>query len=366
MRDKKVTPWQVGASFIGTVIGAGFATGQEIMQFFTSFGVLGMFTLVLSGVLFSYVTYKIFYISTGLNTSNYKDFIYKLCGNKLGLAYDFMITLFLFLGTSIMFSGSGAIFEENLGIPRIIGILVIAVCTLLIVLQSLNGILKINSIIVPILLSVTIMVLIRVMAGGSTADIAARAVEIKPSPIKSIFYLLFYCSYNMILSLGLLTAFSKDKKDLKILRRGAAIGGMGLMLLSAALNICLLSNSPEIFTRSIPMLYIVRNYGPAIQYSLMLCIWCAVFSTAIANVFSLSGRLTRKHPKFYTLANLLIVVICIPMAMMDFKSLISFFYPLFGALSIYLVICVLWVYRELRQGTFQGRAAERGIRDLNI
>ena len=348
MRDKKVTPWQVGASFIGTVIGAGFATGQEIMQFFTSFGLIGIFTLLLSGFIFSYVTYMIFYISTNLNTGNYKDFIYRLCGSKLGFAYDIAITLFLFLGTSIMFSGSGAIFEENLGIPRIIGILVIAVLTLIVVLQSLGGILKINSVIVPILLTVTIVVLIRVLASSSALDIMSKALEIKASPGKSIFYLLFYCSYNMILSLGLLTAFSKDKKDLSILWKGAAIGGIGLMLLSAALNISLLSNSPEIFSRSIPMLFIAKGYGSTIKYSLMLCIWCAVFSTAIANVFSLSGRLTRKHPRFYTVANLLTIIVCIPMALMDFKSLISFFYPLFGALSIYLVIRILHVYYELR------------------
>ena len=32
----------IGSAFIGIIVGAGFASGQEILQYFTSFGTLGI------------------------------------------------------------------------------------------------------------------------------------------------------------------------------------------------------------------------------------------------------------------------------------------------------------------------------------
>ena len=37
-------------AFVGLVVGAGFATGQEVIQYFISFGAIGIVGAVLSGV----------------------------------------------------------------------------------------------------------------------------------------------------------------------------------------------------------------------------------------------------------------------------------------------------------------------------
>jgi len=66
---------QIGAVFIGTVVGAGFATGQEILQFFTCFGKIGMITILLSGVLFYIIAAAVMKAAADSGTYNYKDFI---------------------------------------------------------------------------------------------------------------------------------------------------------------------------------------------------------------------------------------------------------------------------------------------------
>ena len=38
MKNTGVSTLKVAAAYIGTVVGAGFATGQEILQFFNRFG----------------------------------------------------------------------------------------------------------------------------------------------------------------------------------------------------------------------------------------------------------------------------------------------------------------------------------------
>lgn len=44
--------WQIAAVYVGTVIGAGFATGREIMEFFTRYGTAGTVGIIISGCLF--------------------------------------------------------------------------------------------------------------------------------------------------------------------------------------------------------------------------------------------------------------------------------------------------------------------------
>ncbi|KHF27179.1 hypothetical protein LR68_03986 [Anoxybacillus sp. BCO1] len=43
---------QIAFVYVGTVVGAGFATGKEIVQFFTQYGAIGFVTIAASGGLF--------------------------------------------------------------------------------------------------------------------------------------------------------------------------------------------------------------------------------------------------------------------------------------------------------------------------
>ena len=59
---KRSVPESVKAAMviIGTVIGAGFASGQEVMRFFTGYGAKGLISIVLSGLLFIWICCLVF------------------------------------------------------------------------------------------------------------------------------------------------------------------------------------------------------------------------------------------------------------------------------------------------------------------
>ncbi len=348
MSESKNLSWQVGAAYIGTVIGAGFASGQEIMQFFTQYGTIGLLMACLTGTMFFICGYCIFYLSRHYKVYDYNSFIIKVCGPRLSLVYDCIISMFLFFGASIMFAGSGAIFEESLGINRAIGVSIIALLTLLIVLKSVKGILKVNSVVVPVLITVILFVLLKTMYSNNINILPSKLNSIYSGDIlKPIFAFIFYCSYNLVLAVGVLTAFSQDIGNLKTLKRGAFIGGIGLMMLSIALNTCLILYMPAISKLSIPILYIAGLHGTYIKYAVLLCIWCEICTTALANVFSLANRIAKNRPTTYKFSSLFIIIACIPLSLFNFKSLISFFYPLFGALSMFLIGFILIRYVQV-------------------
>ena len=61
---------------IGTMIGAGFASGKEIYLFFFSFGIEGIIGLLISAVITGITIYKTLEIINKNDIKTYKQFIY--------------------------------------------------------------------------------------------------------------------------------------------------------------------------------------------------------------------------------------------------------------------------------------------------
>ena len=60
---------------IGTLIGAGFASGQEMHIFFFSYGTNGLWGLLISSILMGIIIYKTLKMVDKYGISNYKELI---------------------------------------------------------------------------------------------------------------------------------------------------------------------------------------------------------------------------------------------------------------------------------------------------
>ena len=58
---------------IGTIIGAGFASGQEIYSFFNIYGENGLIGILLSCVIIGIVIYKVLTLSNEKSISTYQE-----------------------------------------------------------------------------------------------------------------------------------------------------------------------------------------------------------------------------------------------------------------------------------------------------
>ena len=63
---------------IGTLIGAGFASGQEIYIFFYQYGVKGILGIIISSALLGFVIYKVLHICKENEITNYKSFLKRI------------------------------------------------------------------------------------------------------------------------------------------------------------------------------------------------------------------------------------------------------------------------------------------------
>lgn len=249
--------FQIGAAFIGLIVGAGFASGQEILQFFTSFGYAGIAGSLVATALFAFIGMNLTQLGSQLQSDSHKDVIYHICGRYLGVVVDFIITFFLFGVTVVMLSGAGAIFEQQFGIPSIIGSIVVTALTILSITLNVKRVIALISAVTPFLLVLVIIIMVYSLMNfdASSAEIAAAVEQQKPAASNWVLGALLYVSYNIAAGASMLTVMGGTVKDQKVAGWGGIIGGVGLGLLILLINITMLTRLSEISDVPMPMLF---------------------------------------------------------------------------------------------------------------
>ena len=119
--------FEIAAVFIGTVVGAGLASGKEITQFFTSFGLKSFLGILFCGVFYVIMGSIIAKISIKYSLNSYSDVLKVISPNLLGKITGVITTFYLISSASIILAGSGALINQFFGIPKIIGSLMLKI-----------------------------------------------------------------------------------------------------------------------------------------------------------------------------------------------------------------------------------------------
>ncbi|SKC37167.1 YkvI family membrane protein [Maledivibacter halophilus] len=109
------------------LIGGGYATGREIVEFGGKFGALGWLGGVGIFIGFTIVSILTFEFARLFRTYNYKSLVEKLIG-KGWIFYDIIYILLAILIIAVMASATGEIVENTIGIPYwggVLGVIVI-------------------------------------------------------------------------------------------------------------------------------------------------------------------------------------------------------------------------------------------------
>jgi len=323
---------QIAFVYVGTVVGAGFATGKEIVQFFTQYGAIGMVTIALSGGLFIFFGTRLMMMANRLHARSYEQLNAYLFG-KVGVFVNVFMFLVLFSVTSVMLSGAGAVFEEQLHMPAFVGLMLTVLLAFVTMLFGLNGILSVNMIVVPLMIAFSLF--ISFMNGG-------EIVWTKP-PLAAFFSPFAYVAFNLAMAQVVLVPLAAEVNDEKVIRLGGWLGGLLLMfiLLSSHLSLSFL---PELQSYSIPMAEVVKRSLASFYGLYVVIIYGEIFTSFIAGVFGLHRKLALffQNP-MVVLAALLLAMYAF--SLVGYHALLTVLYPLFGYMSI--VFIFLLFYRKM-------------------
>lgn len=351
MKNNSHLIFQLAAVYIGTIVGAGLASGQEITQFFSIHGHKSFYGIFLCCIMYIFVSSIIIKLSVTLDLKSYNDLIITVSPNFLGEVVNFITSIFLICGTGIILAGSGSMISQYFHVSRLVGIALMCLLSCIVLFRNTKGLIEVNSLIVPSLLIVICTIfLLYIIFAMDNSNIKNLIAVPTITNIKSNWFLsaLLYGSFNILGSSGVLVPISNESKNIKVLITGITFGAVALTLLASAINFLLLVNMPNTLKYEIPLLYISNRFGNPIQSLLLIVIWLEMFSTCVSDIYSVTKVMEQRFSINYNLGVLLSVLIAIPISQFGFVRLISFLYPAFGAISLlFLLKCTFFYYRNL-------------------
>ncbi|MGE6258542.1 YkvI family membrane protein [Heyndrickxia sporothermodurans] len=330
---------QVAAVYVGTVIGAGFATGREIVEFFTRYGFIGMISILLAGYLFIVLGSKIMVKAIDLKANSYEVFNRYLFGKKIAVLMNIFM-MFMLLGVcGVMFSGAGAVFKEHLGIDKNIGIYITIVLTVIIMLIGTKGVFAVNTFVVPMMIIFNFIVMTQSIMTPNFVETFLHIPEID-NGWRFLLSPFSYAALNLILAQAVLVPIAYEVNDKDVVRWGGIIGGalLTLILLSSHFTLITLPNVAQF---NIPMAVIVQNTFSSIYFIYVVIIYGEIFTSIIGNIYGLGKQLQQYISLKMIWLYLIIISIVLLISKINYGTLLSFIYPLFGYISLVFMILLL-------------------------
>lgn len=339
------TTFQVAATYVGAVMGAGFASGQEIQQFFVRFGYWGLAGIILSSILFSLLGLAALDLQEKWKVTSYKEFFSRLLGSNLGKWADRLVSILLFVGMIAMVSGSGALFYEYFGFSKWLGISLTVFVIALALWYRGEGVLWINSVLIPLkfifCLGITIASIVLISSGDHEQVVSIPHPIIKHWIISAILYV----SLNATLAMVVFASLGREIQK-KGARLGAVLGGVALGVFAFSIGASLM-RFPDIGTLEIPMVAIAGKLGDWPAFFYVVVLWLAMITAAVGNGFSLVSRVVDSGKWSYGYTTLSLLIFILPVAGVKFSYIVQLVYPLFGYIGLIFLPTIFYYWRRV-------------------
>lgn len=324
---------------IGTIIGAGFASGKEIFLFFSIYGNLGILGIFISNILTCLIIYKTMKLINLFNLDSYDSLVKVLSNNNIvNNSFSIIINIFVYLSFIIMISGFGAFFYETYNINNFITSIIISFICFYLFNNNINNIVKINILLIPFLIIIIFIFSIKKLC-----------ITLNYISFNQLFYninwllsSILYSSYNSILLIPVILTLHKlidnlNSKNLKCI--SFFIFSILVVLSISIINLLFSIDNNIIKNIEIPILYISKNMGSIYYFLYGFIIIIAIFTSAISTGYSCVNIF--KNNIYFKYISFFICFSSLLFSNINFSSLVEILYPIFGLLGIIQILYLL-------------------------
>ncbi|SEQ06913.1 YkvI family membrane protein [Piscibacillus halophilus] len=327
---------------VATMIGAGYASGREIWEFF---GHESGLAILLFMMMFIISCIVVLTISYELKTEHYLPVLQTLVGKKFANFYDWGVLLYLFTMLFVMISGSGAT-VHILELPYFLGVILMIVLLLAVIPYGMDGIVSINRFLLPMLiigLAVVLIIFIYRENVPYIYNLYEQSNWASAIPFTSL---------NVVPLVAVIGAIGKEIKTKKEIYVASIGSGLILGVISYLYNISLIHVSDQLFFYEIPLFAILNGYPIQMFFFMSVLLWFAIYTTAITSLFGLIARVKEYFKWSKGVVGVLIICAAVPFTLVGFSNLISYLYPLYGLINIYVLAMILLfpIIRRANQG----------------
>lgn len=321
---------KVSSIIIGSIIGAGFASGKEIFEYFAKYGIFSIIFIILLFIFFS--LFINIYLTFGKQTKGleyvhankllWKD--RKLFNYNFNLFNIFLFFSFLIL-SSAMFTALISLMQTYFPYGnKYIYFSIALLITIILLYTSFSKLSSLSNFIVPlIILSLVLNVICSFESGNFSVNF--KMSNILPLP----FLTLLYTTQNTFFCSVIVTKLGKDLNKKEALLTSIIVAGVISLLILLGI-LCFLFN-PKLSYADMPFAEVAISINPIFSVIFAIILLGSIITTYITSLTSLKEIFFTK--KKHT-SNALIILLIVLLGLFNFSNIIEFLYPLIGAFGL--------------------------------
>ena len=338
--------FRLAGAFIAGLIGSGFATGQEVLQFFSSYGWKSF--LALAVCLFGFLLVGHGILRAGQEHKNdptFQCFLF-FCKKPLGTFYLILTPIILLIFLSVMIAGAGSTIYEFFGVRRFIGSAAIAAVALISYLIGFEKLVRIVSAIGPVMIVFLLVVgIVTIIRGSSDVDAAVQYFPVLAQSQPSRWWLISgicYISMNFMANTQYYTQLGISAPGRREAGIAAVVGAIALILCITITSSAILISAQNAAQFDVPILFMARSISPVVGLLFCFFLVLGMFSTCSTTMWTVCHHLAGRNEGRSKRIAVLVAAGTYGISFVPFSKLVAVLYPIIGYVSIPFIFCVIF------------------------
>lgn len=290
------TAIKLAGAFVAAIIGSGFASGQELVQFFTVFGMAGAAgAALISLIIYIVFTTELLRFGQDMPADKHKALFTVYFGEKAGAAIDWFCVIYIYGVFFIMLSGAGATLNQYFGWDNVFGSALMAALCGFTVLLGLKKLVNILGAIGPLLIFSTIAIglyaLIRNAANlGQVGEAIPSMNFLKAGPHWIVAGILYPC-FSLLTLTPVLPSMAATAENKKTSAAAAVIGCFAFHASLLILVFAMFANLHLLDGMMVPNIALAATIHPGVSLFFSLMILLAIYSSACPMMWGTASKL---------------------------------------------------------------------------
>lgn len=347
--EGKTRPAEVikyAGAMIAWVIGSGFATGQETLQFFAAFGYWSYAGIAVTFL--GFILLGQFLMTTGYEHRNEQAFnhYYHYCGRSLGNFYMWLVYGVLLLLMPVLVSGAGATLAQYYGISSVVGTGLMTLMVLSAYLIGFERLLKVVSKIGPVIIIFSVLVgLYAVLTDWSAwSTVSDNFVDLEGMQAARHWAIsgIIYLGLNFLPGSAYFVNLGRSAKNGREVKYGAIAGATVIVLTITIMNTAILLNAGETVALAVPVLFLAQKISLFFAGIFTIVLILGIFASCSAMMWSVCNRFSYGGDWGNRAFAVGVAVFIFGLGLLPFAELVGIFYPMIGYIGLIFIGAVIY------------------------
>lgn len=278
-----------GLAFKACVIGGGYATGRELVEYFLKNGPAnGLCAMFVVTVAWSIICACTFLFAFVMQAHNYQDFFRQTLG-RFAIIFEFVYLSSIVLLLAVFGAAAGEIGWSLFGAPRLAGTITIAAAILAVIHSGQTGVERLFKYVSVLLYLVyAVFLIVSLLRFGDRIE---GAFELPAPKSHWLSDGLTFSAYNVLAAVLILPVLRHQTRAREAIVSGLLCGPLALIP-AVLFFICLLPFYPEVLSKPLPSDYVLQALGsPALRFAFQAMIFFALLESSVGSVQAFEVRI---------------------------------------------------------------------------